>query len=69
MFEDPSLGADYSRFVALCPMAERACREMVWLEHRILLGEQADMDDIVAAVARINGARQEFEAVRFVTNS
>lgn len=44
---------DYREFVARCPVAEQACREAVWLEHRLLLGDREDMDDIVAAVAKI----------------
>lgn len=44
---------DYAEFAARCPVAEQACREAVWLEHRLLLGEREDMDDIVAAVAKI----------------
>lgn len=50
---------DYDAFAALCPNSERACREMVWMEHRLLLGEQKDMDDIVAAVAKIYEQRGE----------
>ena len=48
---------DYADFTALCPAAERACREAIWLEHRILLGDRSDMDDIVAAVAKIHEHR------------
>jgi dTDP-4-amino-4,6-dideoxygalactose transaminase len=44
---------DYSSFEALCPNAERACREAVWLEHRHLLAEREDMDDIVRAIEKI----------------
>lgn len=51
---------DYSAFGALCPNAEKACQEAVWLEHRQLLGSQEDMDDIVAAVEKIHENRQEF---------
>jgi len=44
---------DYFSFAALCPNAERACKEAVWLEHRLLLGEQEDMNDIVRAISKI----------------
>lgn len=51
---------DYSAFEALCPNAERACREAVWLEHRLLLGEREDMDDIARAISEIYECRSEF---------
>jgi dTDP-4-amino-4,6-dideoxygalactose transaminase len=60
VFGDPSLGFDYQRFIALCPNSERACKEMVWLEHRLLLGGRSDMDDIVEAIRKISHARNEF---------
>lgn len=50
---------DYASFEALCPNAERACREAVWLEHRQLLAEREDMDDIVRAIEKIHESRQE----------
>jgi hypothetical protein len=50
---------DYASFAARCPNSERACREMIWLEHRLFLGERADMDDIVAAISRIYDHRAE----------
>ena len=44
---------DYSAFS--CPVAERACaQEAVWLLQSLLLGEKKDLDDIVAAFARIS---------------
>jgi dTDP-4-amino-4,6-dideoxygalactose transaminase len=60
LFQDPALGFDQKRFIALCPNSERACKEMVWLEHRILLADQTDMDDIVEAVRKINRAKDNF---------
>jgi dTDP-4-amino-4,6-dideoxygalactose transaminase len=45
---------DFSRFAELCPVAEKACAtEAVWLEHRLLLGTQQDVDDIADAVEKI----------------
>ena len=61
MFEDPSFGSDYDRFISLCPNSERACKEMVWLEHRLLLGERADMDDIVEAICKVRSRLHEFQ--------
>lgn len=48
---------NYGDFAALCPAAERACQEAVWLEHRLLLGEKEDMDDIIASVQKIHAHR------------
>lgn len=40
-----------------CPVAERVCgEEAVWLTQSMLLGSQSDMDDIVAAVRKIQEA-------------
>ncbi len=50
---------DYGAFSELCPNVERACREAVWLEHRLLLGEQSDMEQIVEAVGKIYECRHE----------
>ena len=47
---------DYADFAARCPASEAACRETVWLTQNMLLGPQADMDDIVAAVVKIQQA-------------
>ncbi len=54
---------DYRAFGDLCPNTERACREAVWLEHRQLLADRNDMDDIVAAIAKIYELREELEGV------
>ena len=37
----------------LCPANDRLCREAVWLAQTMLLGSRADMDDVAAAVRRI----------------
>ena len=52
---------DYKSFEGLCPNAERACREAVWLEHRQLLAEQEDMEEIVRAVNKIYECREDFK--------
>jgi dTDP-4-amino-4,6-dideoxygalactose transaminase len=45
---------DYAAFADLCPVSERASREeAVWLEHRLLLGDKKDMDDIVGAIQKV----------------
>lgn len=53
---------DYAAFEQLCPRAERACREAVWLEQRVLLGGREDMDDIVRAVGKIHACRSELRS-------
>ena len=60
LFQDPSLDFDYKEFIALCPNSERACKEMVWLEHRLLLGDRVDMEDIAQAILKIRLAKDQF---------
>jgi dTDP-4-amino-4,6-dideoxygalactose transaminase len=50
---------DYARFTETCPHSEQACREAIWLEHRLLLGGPEDIADIAAAAARIHAHREE----------
>lgn len=52
-------GVDYAAFAAHCPNAERASRDTVWLEHRLLLGHQEDMEDIVRAISKIYACGKE----------
>ena len=68
MFQDPSLSADYAQYTELCPVAEQACSEAVWLEHRLLLGTRSDMDDIVRAVAKIYQCRDQFKTISSKTS-
>jgi dTDP-4-amino-4,6-dideoxygalactose transaminase len=56
----PLAPIDYAAFAEQCPQAERACREAVWIEHRVLLGEERDMNDIVRAMTKIYENRLEF---------
>jgi hypothetical protein len=45
---------DYRQYAARCPHTERACyHEAIWLEHRLLLGSQQDMNDIAGAFAKV----------------
>ena len=46
-----------------CPIAERVCSEAVWFEHRLLLGTQADLDDIVRAATRIYECRDQLTSI------
>ncbi|MEN6606492.1 MAG: hypothetical protein ABFD60_04565 [Bryobacteraceae bacterium] len=36
-----------------------SCRQAVWLEHRFLLGDHSDMDNIAEAVAKIYECRDK----------
>jgi L-glutamine:scyllo-inosose aminotransferase len=43
-----------------CPVTEHAAfEESVWLHHHLLLGDEKDVDDIVEAVTKIQGAVDE----------
>jgi dTDP-4-amino-4,6-dideoxygalactose transaminase len=54
---------DFGRFADLCPVAEKVCAmEAVWLEHRLLLGTEQDMDDIANAVEKIRANVGELSA-------
>lgn len=37
----------------LLPEAERVCRDGIWLNHQVLLGDEKDVDDILLAVEKI----------------
>jgi dTDP-4-amino-4,6-dideoxygalactose transaminase len=39
-----------------CPVAEDLCQRTIWLQQRLFLGDHEDMDDIVAAIAKIQRA-------------
>jgi dTDP-4-amino-4,6-dideoxygalactose transaminase len=51
-----SRGIDYSHLNL--PAAEQACREAVWLEHKVLLGEPSDVDDVLEAVEKIRASAE-----------
>jgi len=40
----------------VCPVCEEICQRGIWLAQSLLLGDRADMDDIVKAAARIQAA-------------
>ncbi len=55
------------------PESERACRDGIWLEHNLFLGPRSDIDDIVAALRKVQqnaGAlrRRESEATNTISN-
>jgi dTDP-4-amino-4,6-dideoxygalactose transaminase len=51
-FRKPEI--DYKK--VSCPVSEQACREAVWFHQGMLLGERADMDDIVNAILKVQRA-------------
>jgi dTDP-4-amino-4,6-dideoxygalactose transaminase len=54
---------DFTKYAALCPVAERACAtEAVWLEHRLLLGSREDVDDIADAIEKVRENAAELVA-------
>src|SRR5215469_758402 len=44
---------DYLQYCDKCPVAEQACQDVVWIEHRVLLGDMEDMEDVAQAVRKI----------------
>ncbi len=52
LYRQPPLDARVSR-IMLCPAAEQACREAIWLTQNLLLAEPEAMDDIARAVLKI----------------
>ncbi len=45
---------DYGKYCL--PEVEQACEEAVWLQQALLLAEKSDMDDVLAAVRKIQVA-------------
>ena len=39
-----------------CPVAEDLCQRTIWFPQNVFLGDHEDMEDIVAAVKKIQGA-------------
>lgn len=56
-FSNASQYPDYAH--TLLPVTEQACREACWIAHPVLLGEQADIFDIVEAVEKVSRRRSE----------
>ncbi len=44
-----------------CPNAEQACRETVWIEHRVLLASPQAVEDVARAIQKIYDCRHEFQ--------
>lgn len=56
----PGHKVDYTVFSERCPVAEQACKDAVWIEHRVLLGESEDIADIAHAIHKIHACKSEF---------
>ncbi len=52
---------DFERYAELCPRAEQACREAVWIEHRVLLASPQAVEDVARAIHKIYECRHEFQ--------
>jgi dTDP-4-amino-4,6-dideoxygalactose transaminase len=52
---------DFRRYAELCPCAEQACQEAVWIEHRVLLGAPQAVEDVARAIYKIYECRHEFQ--------
>jgi hypothetical protein len=52
---------DFARYAESCPIAEQACRETVWIEHRVLLASPQGVEDVAQAIQKIYECRHEFQ--------
>jgi dTDP-4-amino-4,6-dideoxygalactose transaminase len=52
---------DFRQYAGLCPCAEQACQEAVWIEHRVLLGSPQAVEDVARAINKIYECRHEFQ--------
>ena len=59
LYKQPPLNEPYSRIMP-CPVAEKACQEVIWIGQSMLLADPSEMDDIVQAVVKI---RENIQAV------
>ncbi len=60
LYHQPPMAEGYSR-VTPCPVAEQACREVIWLPQSLLLAEPGEMDDVMAAIVKV---RENVAALR-----
>lgn len=58
LYHQPPLNAEHS-IIHDCPVAETACREVIWLTQNMLLADHDAMDDIGRAVFKIRESIQE----------
>jgi dTDP-4-amino-4,6-dideoxygalactose transaminase len=55
---------DYLQYGDKCPVAEQACKEVVWIEHRVLLGESQDIEDVARSIRKIYTHQDEMKAAK-----
>jgi 3-amino-5-hydroxybenzoate synthase len=55
-----SAAQDYTKL--RLPVAERVCREGVWLSHTALLGEKRDVDDLLEGLRKVQKLASTLEA-------
>ena len=60
----PQAGAGIDYSALNLTSAEQACRESVWLEHQLFLGEASDVDDILEAVEKVRSGADKIRKVR-----
>jgi dTDP-4-amino-4,6-dideoxygalactose transaminase len=53
---------DFGKYAGLCPVAENACQEVIWMEHRVLLADEKDIEDVARAITKIYDCRHEFQS-------
>lgn len=56
LYHQPPLNADHSRIMP-CPVAEKACQEVIWISQNVLLAEPEEMDDIAQAIVKVRESR------------
>ncbi|MDQ3249566.1 MAG: DegT/DnrJ/EryC1/StrS family aminotransferase, partial [Chloroflexota bacterium] len=61
LYQQPPLNAEFSRILP-CPVAERACGEVIWIYQSVLLAEPDAMDDIAQAIVKVRENVQELGA-------
>jgi dTDP-4-amino-4,6-dideoxygalactose transaminase len=52
---------DFARYIDLCPVAEEACEQAIWIEHRVLLDD--NVEDIAKAIQKIQAQKHEFQTL------
>lgn len=58
-------GQDYERLHL--PEAERVCRDVVWINHTVFLGERRDVDDVIAAMKKVQSLASSIASLQAVS--
>jgi len=59
IFSNLEYWKNYDFEKVITPNAEQTCKESIWLMHQVLLGEEADMHDILKILKKISDNREE----------